>query len=83
MLDALQILGATAILLPFALAQFGRVRTTSPSYLWLNFVGSALLGVLAVIGEQWGFVLLEGTWAIVSAWSLIRLARGLPLPAPQ
>jgi len=82
MLDVLQVLGALAILAPFALAQFGRLRTTSPVYLWMNLLGAGLLGVLALIGAQWGFVLLETTWAAVAGWSLWRLARGRPLPTP-
>ena len=34
----------------------------------LNFVGSAVLAVLALLDEDWGFVLLEVVWALVSAW---------------
>jgi len=28
--------------------------------------------------RQWGFLLLEGVWAAVSAWALLALARVLP-----
>ena len=45
-------------------------------YLVLNFVGSAILAVLAFIDQQWGFLLLEGVWALVSLWSLAQLVRG-------
>ena len=45
-------------------------------YLILNVVGSTVLAVDAVIERQWGFLLLEGVWAIVSAVSMITVLRG-------
>jgi len=66
----IQIVGALLILAAFAAVQFDRMRPDSRLYLALNLVGSAILAVLAVIAEQWGFVLLETVWAIVSAWGL-------------
>ena len=39
-------------------------------YLLLNLLGSAVLAVDAWIEEQWGFLLLEAVWAVVSAVSL-------------
>jgi hypothetical protein len=41
----------------------------------LNFVGAFVLSLAAYFEEQWGFLLLEGVWTLVSAWGLIRFAR--------
>jgi len=70
-----QIVGALMILAAFAAAQFQYLDQDSISYLVLNLIGSAILAVLALHEEQWGFVLLETVWAIVSAWSLVRALR--------
>jgi hypothetical protein len=79
MADLLQIAGALLILVPFAAVQLGRSSPASIPYLTFNLVGALLLGVLAVHEQQWGFLLLETVWALVSAWGLTRRARGLPV----
>jgi len=74
--QVVQIIGALLILAAFTAVQLERMRPDSRLYLALNLFGSAILAVLAVIAEQWGFVLLEGVWAIVSAWGLSAALRG-------
>lgn len=66
----IQIVGALLILAAFAAVQFNRMRPESRLYLTLNLVGSIILAVLAWIETQWGFLLLEGVWALVSAWGM-------------
>jgi hypothetical protein len=68
--QVIQVVGALLILTAFAAVQFERMQPSSRLYLALNLVGSAILAVLAFRSGQWGFVLLEGVWAIVSAWGL-------------
>ena len=60
------------ILAAFILAQFNRLSQDSIVYLITNFVGSVVLAVLALFDSRWGFLLLEGVWAIVSAIGLVR-----------
>jgi hypothetical protein len=78
--DVIQIVGAVLILTAFVAAQRGAMSPRAPGYLWLNLSGSAVLAVIAAAHADWGFLLLEGVWAIVSGWSLIELARGRAAP---
>jgi hypothetical protein len=71
-----QVIGAVLILAAFLAAQMGRLSPHAPLYLALNLVGSIALAIVALTGSNWGFVLLETVWAIVSLWGLIALARG-------
>jgi hypothetical protein len=70
-----QILGAVLILAGFVAGQIGVLRVDSRPYLWLNLAGSVILTVDAWRGRQWGFVLLEAVWAVVSAWGLVARRR--------
>jgi hypothetical protein len=76
--QVVQIVGALLILAAFTAVQLERMRPDSRLYLALNLAGSAILAVLAVIAAQWGFVLLESVWAIVSAWGLLAALRSAP-----
>jgi hypothetical protein len=75
MLQVVSVLGALAILAAYAANQFRLIGPSNLSYSVMNFVGSAMLTVIAVAEVQWGFILLEGVWAIVSLWGMIEILR--------
>jgi hypothetical protein len=69
--QAISVIGALLILGAFAANLLEWMNTSNLWYSLLNFVGSAILMVIAVIDQQYGFILLEGTWALVSLWGII------------
>jgi hypothetical protein len=71
----IQIVGSLLILAAFAAAQRGTLSQDSRTYLALNLVGSAALAAVAAYERQYGFILLEGCWALISASSLLRRLR--------
>ena len=80
MLQAISVLGALAILGAFAANMFGWIRPSNLLYSVANFLGSAVLTVVAVVDRQLGFILLEGTWAVVSLWGVYSALRGRHAP---
>ena len=77
-MQTISVVGALLVLAAFAANQLGRTDASSLLYQVTNLVGSAILTVVAVIEVQWGFILLEGMWALVSAWGALRILRGSP-----
>ena len=67
----IQIVGALLILAGFILSQRNLLDADSYPYLILNLAGATILAVLAFQGQRWGFVLLEGVWALVALAGLI------------
>lgn len=62
----LSVIGAAMVLFAYAANQRGRLTRDDVWYNVLNFVGSTLLTIVAIIDRRVGFILLEGLWAIFS-----------------
>ncbi len=81
--SVVQIAGAILILAAYALIQAGVMTPKAVAYVVLNLIGASVLAVDAYIEEQWGFLLLEAVWALIAAWSLVRLVKPEPIsPLP-
>lgn len=81
-----QIVGALLVLAGFVFTQFDLLDSRSLRYLLPNLAGSTIMTVTGVFSRDWGFVLLEGCWALVSAWGIVqrgRPARHLPAGDPN
>jgi hypothetical protein len=76
LLDLVEIAGSVLILSAFAASQVRKLDPHSVSYLLFNIAGAAILAGIAAADRSWGFLLLEGTWTIVSAVSLVAVLAG-------
>lgn len=73
--DAIGSLGVALLLIAFACNSAGLLDRRSRSYQLLNAVGAGLAGYAAWLIDFVPFVVLEGTWALVALFALIRSGR--------
>lgn len=73
--QALEVLGALLILAAYGLAQFRGLDRHGAPFLLMNAAGAVVLGAIAAVHGQWGFLLVQAVWALVALlglWSLLR-----------
>jgi hypothetical protein len=71
-----QLGGALLLLGGFAGSQLGWFEVKSFRYLALNTLGSGILATIAILDREWGFILLESAWTIVSLAGIVALVSG-------
>lgn len=70
------LLGAFLILIAYGVQSL-RPGALSPfAYQLLNALGAGALCFTAILHLQYGFIVLEGTWVIISLFALIRMGLG-------
>ena len=71
MIQIVSVVGSLAILAAYTANQMGWLHASTLSYSLVNAAGAAILTVVALSEKQWGFLLLESVWTVVSlvaAW---------------
>jgi hypothetical protein len=71
----LSLVGAALLLGAYALQSATSAGAHKTTYLSMNLFGSMALTVTAVVNNQIGFIILEGIWAIISAFSLFKVLK--------
>lgn len=72
MADLTGTLGVFLILLAYFLLTTGRLDQQRKAYSMLNLVGAGLACISSVLLGSIPFMVLEGTWAAVSLWALLK-----------
>ena len=73
--QGVSIVGALMILSAYFSYQRGWLGKEHRLYSFLNAMGGGLLTWVALLDRQWGFVLVEGMWCLLSIPPLIRPPR--------
>jgi len=71
-IQLVSVLGSLLVLVAYVANQFGYLSAKGLAYAFANIVGSGILAVIAALEAQWGFLVLEGAWALVSLVAVVR-----------
>lgn len=76
--ELIQIIGALLNMGAFALLHFEIAPSSALRYLIPNWVGSVLLVGSAYVDQQWGFLMLESAWVLVTGYAISQRFLGRP-----
>lgn len=68
--DIIGTIGVTMMLVVFILNIADKLSNDSPFYIVLNMIGGCFACIASVMISYTPFVILEGTWTLISAWAL-------------
>lgn len=70
--DIIGTVGVGLILLAYFCSTFGWISSNSKLFFLVNLAGAGLACYASVLIRYWPFVVLEGTWALVSLAGLLK-----------
>ena len=70
--DWIGFIGVFQILLAYFLNVIGKISNKSLVFILLNVVGASMACFASILLKYWPFIILEGIWALVSLYSLIK-----------
>jgi hypothetical protein len=76
--DVIGFIGVFITLLAYFLIIFDFIPKEGVLFYLMNIIGSALACYASVLIVYWPFVMLEGTWTVISIAGLIKLRRIQP-----
>ena len=71
-IDLIGFVGVSMILIAYFLNLNNKLEANDIRYILLNLIGATLACLASILMEYYPFVLLEGTWTIVSLVALIK-----------
>lgn len=70
--DIIGFIGVAILLIAYFLNLNNKLEKDSLAYLQLNFIGAGLACLASVLMNYLPFIILEGSWTIVSAFGIIK-----------
>lgn len=75
LIDAVGFVGVTLLLIAYFLQLYKKLTVDALPYILLNLVGASLACLASWWIAYYPFVVLEGTWATISGWTLWKYFR--------
>lgn len=73
--DWIGFIGVTILLIAFFLNLNNTLKKESITYLFLNFIGAGIACFASILLDYLPFIILEGSWTLVSAYGLLNYFR--------
>lgn len=71
-IDWIGFIGVFQILLAYILNVFGKLNKKDLAFILLNLIGACMACLASILMDYIPFIILEGVWALVSLFSLIK-----------